>query len=102
MEDPSAKSCAKAFIHGWQQHFGLPAEIVSNYGGAVTGEHWEEFQKAMGTKPSYALVYHQQAKGLVERQHKDLKSALRCQLLAADRGWHTEIPWVLIGLRNMF
>ena len=30
MEDPSAKSCAKAFIHGWQQHFGLPAEIVSN------------------------------------------------------------------------
>ena len=27
----------------------------------------------MGTKPSYALVYHQQAKGMVERQHKVLK-----------------------------
>ena len=28
MEDASAKSCAKAFINGWQQHFSLPAEIV--------------------------------------------------------------------------
>ena len=28
MKDASAKSCAKAFIHGWQQHFSLPAEIV--------------------------------------------------------------------------
>ena len=27
----------------------------------------------MATKPSYALVYHQQAKGMVERQHKVLK-----------------------------
>ena len=29
-------------------------------------------------------------------------SALRHQLLAADRGWHTELPGVLMGLRNMF
>ena len=28
MEDASAKSCAKAFINWWQQHFSLPAEIV--------------------------------------------------------------------------
>ena len=102
MEDASAKSCAQAFIHGWQQHFGLPAEIVSDQGGTFTGELWEEFQKAMGTKPSYAPVYHQQANGMVERQHKDLKNALRCRLLAADRGWHTELPWVLMGLRNTF
>jgi len=27
-EDASAMSCAKAFIHRWQQHFSLPAEIV--------------------------------------------------------------------------
>ena len=28
MEDASAKSCAKAFINWWQQHFSLPSEIV--------------------------------------------------------------------------
>ena len=36
MEDASTKSCAQAFIHGWQQHFGLPAEIVSDQGGTFT------------------------------------------------------------------
>ena len=39
---------------------------------------------------------------MVERQHKDLKNALRCRFLAGDRGWHTELPWVLMGLRNTF
>ena len=39
---------------------------------------------------------------MVERQHKDLKNALRCRFLAGDRGWHTELPWVLMGLRNKF
>ena len=58
MEDASAKSCTQAFIHGWQQHFGLPAEIVSDQGGTFTGELREEFQKAEGTKPRYSLVYH--------------------------------------------
>jgi len=91
MEDASAKSCAQAFIHGWQQHFGLPAEIVFNQGGTFTSELWEEFQKAMGSGHQAQLrIGLSPTSGMVERQHKDLKSALRCRLLAADRGWHTK------------
>ena len=53
-----------------------PAEIVSDQGRTFTSELWEEFQKAMGTKPSYELVYHQQANGMVERFKPDLGASV--------------------------
>jgi hypothetical protein len=43
-------------------------------------------------------TYHPQANGLMERNHRDLKAALKCRLNSPN--WIDELPWVLLGLRT--
>jgi transposase InsO family protein len=42
-------------------------------------------------------AHHQQANGMVERFHQQLKDALRARLINHD--WHSQLLWVLLGLR---
>ncbi len=43
------------------------------------------------------MAYHPQANGVGERFHRQLKDALRARLVNQD--WHSQLPWVLLGLR---
>ncbi len=43
------------------------------------------------------MAYHQQANGMVERFHQQLKVALRARLI--NHYWHSQLLWVLLGLQ---
>jgi hypothetical protein len=42
-------------------------------------------------------AYRPQSNGMVERVHRQIKDALRAR--GAGPGWHSHLPWVLMGLR---
>ena len=53
---------------------------------------------ALGTKHLRTTAYHPQANGLVERFHRQLKSALKCH--KPQDQWTEALPWVLLGIRS--
>jgi hypothetical protein len=51
----------------------------------------------MGTKRLRTTAYHQQANGMVERFHRQLKSSLKCH---ETENWTEILPIVLLGIRT--
>ena len=102
MKAAESEDCAKAFIHGWIQNFGLPEVLVSDQGNTFTANLWTQLHAYLGVEPKYSPVYHPQANGLVERTHKDLKDHLRCRMEAAGREWMDQLPWVMLGMRSAY
>ena len=54
--------------------------------------------KVLGSTRIRTTAYHPSANGLVERFHRQLKAAIKCQP-HPDR-WVDALPWVLLGIRS--
>ena len=52
----------------------------------------------LGISTANTTAYHPQANGLVERMHRQLKSALKARL--EDQSWMDDLPYVLLGIRS--
>ncbi len=46
---------------------------------------------------SFTTAYHPQSNGIVERLHRDLKSAIKAR---ASDSWVADLPWILLSLRT--
>ena len=62
------------------------------------GGSWKELMTLLGIKCSATTAYHPQCNGLVERMHRDLKTAIRARL--HDNSWLDSLPLELLGLRS--
>src|SRR6266487_1524514 len=85
-------------MSGWIQHFGLPTNITSHRGRQFESGLWKELLNAFGIQHTETTAYHPQANGMVERFHRQLKSALRARL-TSDR-WAEQLPVVMLGIRS--
>ena len=129
MEEASTMSCANALLNSWVSRFGLPEQMTSDRGSVFTSDIWSSLAKLLGVNLHYATAYHPQANdgtvitgkfcvgvplniqsiyyiyiypqanGMVERWHITLKASLTARCSGSD--WHTQLPWVLLGLRTM-
>ena len=101
MPEASAQSCVTAFTRGWIQDFGLPRSVKSDNGSTFVSNLWKNFQSALGTTVSFSPPYRAQAIGGLERQHKDIKKALKTALLrmgdAHGSRWMEALPWTLLS-----
>ena len=77
MPDQTTKSCANAFISHWLSRFGIPQHVTSDQGAAFTSTVWASVSRVLGIVHHHTTSYHPAANGMVERFHRDLKSALR-------------------------
>ena len=104
--DATAAACATAFIRGWVRNYGLPSRISSDNGVSFTSKLWSNLQDELGIMVDYAPVYAPWAVGTVERQHLDLKNALRTTLIhMADThqtNWMSILPWILLSRRTSY
>ena len=98
LKDVSAISCGKALLRGWISRFGVPDELTTDRGAQFSGQLWTDLMKSLGIKHSSTTAYHPQSNGLVERMHRQLKTALKAR--EADHGWMDDLPLVLLGLRS--
>ena len=71
--------------------------MTSDRGAQFTSDLWSAMCNLLGTELHPTMVYHPRANGLVERSHRDLEAALKCQLSGPN--WVEELL-VLLGIRT--
>jgi hypothetical protein len=100
IQDMTAETCARAFLAQWISRFGVPQALTSDRGPQFTSDCWSQLMLLLGLPHNLTTAYHPQANGMVERFHRQLKSALRARLAGAN--WVDHLPLVLLGLRAAF
>lgn len=99
MEDMSADTVARAFYTHWIARFGAPARITTDQGRQFESHLFKALATWLGAKKLRTTPYHPCANGLIERQHRTLKAALKCH---GDANWLDKLPTVLLGMRTSF
>ena len=101
MSSITAQNCAKALLHHWIFHFGVPASIVTDRGRQFMSGLWMELSTMLGITQNMTTAYHPLSNGLIERQHRTIKDRLISRECASGSGsWMDHLPFVLLGLRT--
>ena len=88
-----AESCPHPFLSTWISRFCSPAVLASDRGVQFTSSVWTGVCSSLGISASTTTAFHPQSKGMIERFHCSLKSALRSRLAGSD--WFLHLPLVL-------
>ena len=67
MSSITAQNCAKALLHHWIFHFGVPASIVTDRGRQFMSGLWMELSTMLGITQNMTTAYHPLSNGLIER-----------------------------------
>lgn len=97
-KDIEAMTVARVFFDNWISRYGVPKHLTSDQGSQFnTSRLFQSLLHVVGCQRIRTTPYHPQANGLVERMHRQLKSALMCQ---KDSDWTRNLSSVLLGLRT--
>ena len=77
---------------------GIPGELLTDYGGVVTGKLMKELYKTLGIIHLKTLPYHPETDGCIERWHSSLKSMLK-KRDNRQRGWDKLLKYLLFAYR---
>ena len=91
----SAEEVAFAFISTWFSRFGTPLEIITDRGPQFESALFYELSKKLGFIKLRTTAYHPEGNGLLERQHRTIKTMLRCH----KSEWLAALPLVLFAIR---
>ena len=75
----SAEEVASAFVNTWVSRFGVPLELLTDRGRQFESELFKHLSKRLGFVKLRTNAYNPQCNGLLERQHRTLKTILRCR-----------------------
>ncbi|KAG8189090.1 hypothetical protein JTE90_028634 [Oedothorax gibbosus] len=93
MVDQTAATIAETFFAGWISRFGVPECISTDQGRSFESDLCHALMKFLGTEKLRTTAYNPASNGLVERFHRQLKQAIRCQ--ATDK-------WVQVNSASAF
>ncbi|XP_064485157.1 uncharacterized protein LOC135397482 [Ornithodoros turicata] len=95
--DITAETVARFFVAEWISRYGAPLRITSDRGRQFESRLFHQLSRLFGYTHRKTTAYHPAANGLVERCHRQLKSALRAY--PDPSNWVDHLPLVLLGLR---
>lgn len=97
MSDITASTVAISFLNAWVSRFGVPLYVLTDRGTQFESELFKELSTLVGFHRLRTCAYRPQTNGIIERQHRTIKSAI----MARKQNWLTALPIVLLGLRNI-
>jgi transposase InsO family protein len=97
--DITAESVVNAFLLGWVSRFGCPTDVVTDRGRQFESATFRQLSKYLGFNHRKTTAYHPQSNGLIERFHRQLKTAIMCH---TGNSWTEALPLVLLGVRSAF
>jgi hypothetical protein len=97
LKDMSAETCAAALVSGWISRFGCPERITTDRGGQFESHLFRALTTMVGAHHFRTTAYHPISNGMVERLHRQLKSAIMCH---DNSQWTEALPLVLLGIRS--
>jgi len=97
INDITAASVSEVMFREWVSRFGVPETITSDQGRQFESALYSNLLKLFGCKKARTTAYHPQANGKIERWHRALKTAIKCQ----EHGkWVDALPTIMLGLRT--
>ena len=96
--DCTADTVARAFVKTWISRFGVPSTVTTDRGRQFESHLWKALTQLLGTKHTRTTAYHPSANGLVERFHRQLKSALKAS--PHPENWTDMLHLTLLGIRT--
>ena len=97
MPDQEASTVARALYDQWITRFGTPLWITTDRGRQFESHLLNHLNRMLGTTHLKTTAYHLAANGMVERLHRQLKAAIRCQ---QNVRWTEALSTVLLGIRS--
>ncbi|BHF63739.1 hypothetical protein SprV_0200673300 [Sparganum proliferum] len=98
ISDTSAENTIMVFLTQWISTFGVPATLTTDRGSQFQSSLFREFTRMLACAHITTTAYHPASNGLVERLHRQLKSALMSQTESAT--WSVNPPLMLLGIRS--
>jgi len=99
LKDVTAKSVAGALLSVILM-WGPPAELLSNQGPEFVVELNRELSRQWGIKRQYAMAYHPQTNGQVERFNRMLKTMITKFVNGRQDNWDVYLPAFLYAYRT--
>nr|VZI37579.1 unnamed protein product [Spirometra erinaceieuropaei] len=91
------ETIVKAFVSRWVVMFGAPSTVTTDRGAQFESAFFQTLLNFLGCTRIRTTAYHPAANGMVERFHRQLKTALRA---VEDPGsWSDNLPLALLGIR---
>ena len=98
MPNITADTVAKTFIRGWVSRFGVPSTVTTDQGRQFESDLFKQLSILLGTTRVRTSPYNPAANGLVERLHRQIKTALTAH--GNSINWTDSLPLVLLGIRS--
>ena len=99
LRDISAETVSRSILRKWIAVFPCPSIITTDRGSQFQSTLFEEFTKLLGVKHIKTTAYYLCGNGLIERFHKQLKTALTDN--NDSKTQFENLPQVLLSIKNV-
>ena len=85
---------ARAFVGIWIARFGVPLRVTTDQRRQFESKLFNKLVQLISTTHLRTTAYHPAANGMVERLHRQMKTATKCEETEA---WAEVLPIILLG-----
>ncbi|KMQ83185.1 gag pol polyprotein [Lasius niger] len=94
--DITADTIASNIFANWMARFGVPTRITTDQGRQFEADLFRRLTQLTGSTHYRTTAYHPAANGMIERFHRQMKTAIKCH---QTEKWVEVLPVVLMGIR---
>jgi Integrase core domain. len=97
LSETTAEAVAKAFVSVLVARFGCPQQITTDQGRKFEARLFKTLATITGSSLSRTTLWHPLSKGMIVRQHRQLKANLMCYV---DEHCAESLPLVLLVIHS--